>query len=117
MKTIHKYSIGVTGALDHGERLVVYMQKDAAIMDIQSQHDRITMWAKVDTDTPIVQRQFIVYYTGHEISETDHELHQYIGTVQIHGGATIYHVFELLQRRPLVIDPLTQMFDHFKPAT
>lgn len=84
MKTIHKYTLGVT------DTQVILMPINAEIVSIQNQNDTITLWAIVDTNTNIEQVTFSIYGTGHPITGMDE---RYIGTVQMDNGL-VWHVLK-----------------------
>ena len=54
------------------------------------QYDRITLWAEVDPDRPTEQRRFQIIGTGQECPG---DLFEYAGTVLVHGGAVVWHVY------------------------
>ena len=56
-----------------------------------------TIWALVDTEQPGEQRTFVTYGTGCPIISPESKT--YIGTYQEMGGALVWHVFELLERK------------------
>jgi hypothetical protein len=117
MRTVYKYALNLHKAIYHGEMFVISMHRGALLMSVQNQHDKLVIWALVDNDLPLVNRNFIVYYTGEEIPflESAFRSQKYISSVQIMGGDYVFHVFELFQEPQK--NPLTEMFDHFKPAT
>ena len=84
MQNIYKYTIPTIGQ----SRL--NLPRNANILSVQNQHDKITLWALVDTSEPNETRFFEVYGTGQPCPYADRQ--QYIGTVQIAG--LVWHVFE-----------------------
>jgi hypothetical protein len=89
MKTIYKYPIF---AADES----IEMPAGAQILCVQAQGPRIQIWAVVDVDASRVEnRRFEVYATGQVI---DIKNISYIGTVQINGGLTVFHVFEVITK-------------------
>jgi hypothetical protein len=71
------------------------MPKGATITTAQIQNGDLCLWAMVDTEEAMAWRCIRVISTGHEIGESE-EL-AYIGTVQMAGGALVFHVFELFE--------------------
>ena len=71
------------------------MPEGAEILDVERQDVDPCIWALVNTDAPLKPRRFAWYGTGHRasgIAKADH-----IGTVLLHGGRLVFHLFE---RRP-----------------
>jgi hypothetical protein len=68
------------------------MPRDAKLLHVGFQHSHVTVWALVDPEAPLVERQMAVFGTGWEISEKDAE--RYVGTVQVPYGL-VWHVFDL----------------------
>jgi hypothetical protein len=67
------------------------LPQGAKILCVQAQYDEINMWVHVDLDQPLEDlRHFSVYDTGRTIKKTG----TYLGTVQLHQGALVLHVFE-----------------------
>jgi hypothetical protein len=60
-------------------------------LDVQLQHNKIVLWAMVDTKSPPMERKFSVYGTGQEVNPQD----AYIGTVQTEEGYLVWHIFEM----------------------
>ena len=91
MKTIHKYRVskGV-------ERQAIMLPKDAAILTVQIQDKEPYIWAFVDTNRPLTQRNFLCASTGDPISENPASL-KYIGTYQFYQGPQLLveHLFEV----------------------
>lgn len=85
MRTIYKYP------LTPKAYQVVEMPKHAKILCVQSQNGTPCLWAEVDTDQSTETRTFYVHGTGHELESG---VLVYIGTVQLHGGALVFHVYE-----------------------
>ena len=75
---------------------VLAVPKDGIIRHVAVQFaDKLCLWIEVDPDAKLETRRFAVFGTGHEIDYTDGQL-DYIGTVQMEGGALILHVYEKL---------------------
>lgn len=67
---------------------VIEIPQFAEIIHVALQHNRPTVWAKVDTQQPITVRVFAVLATGAAIPEG----YTYIGTC--FDGPLVWHVFE-----------------------
>ncbi len=64
------------------------------VLSVEVQHGKICLWALVNpTEIETEDRTFIVYGTGHEVTETNLE---FIGTTLMDNGALVWHVFEVL---------------------
>lgn len=85
MKTIWKYQI-VTEM-----RHKILMPLDAKILTVQNQYEQPCIWAIVDSHNAKEERIFSIYGTGHEHDEINGK---YIGTFQLNGGASVFHLFE-----------------------
>lgn len=87
MKKIYKYTLEVSDM----QRLVLPV--GAEILTVQMVGGFICLYARCDPDALTEGRLFAMYGTGH--SMTFHN-HKYIGTVQLHGGQIVFHVFEII---------------------
>lgn len=84
MKRIYKYPIEITDVQN------VMLPFGAEILCVQFQQEQLCLWAIVNDNTP-EPRTIYIFGTGHDMDDTPR---RYIGTVQQHGGALIWHVFE-----------------------
>lgn len=82
MKTIYKYKIPL-GPNEYG-RFVINMPSEATFLSVQQGY----MWFLVDTKSPLADRQFVVYGTGHEIKDNP-EI--YLGTYLL--PPWVWHLF------------------------
>lgn len=82
MTTIWKFPIALL------ERQVIQMPKGAHPLSVQMQGNTITLWAMVNTEHPMEDREIRIVGTGREADSRDH----YLGTVQVDGF--IWHIFE-----------------------
>ena len=87
MKTIWKYDIPLN------DRFILKMPKDAFLLSVDNQNEAGCLWALVDPDEAMEDRNFRLYGTGHPIVEDYYALH-FIGTFQQRGGLLIWHLFE-----------------------
>jgi len=74
----------------------IEMPKGASVLSAQAQKETICIWAIVDTEAEKEKRTFEVYGTGHDLPSDIEKDRMLIGTVQLMGGALIFHVFEKL---------------------
>jgi hypothetical protein len=84
-RTIWKY-----GPLSGGYTELT-LPEGAKVLSAQVQGGEINLWAEVDSSMPSRKRFFYVYGTGHELPDNPGT---FIGTVQLHGGALVFHVYE-----------------------
>lgn len=84
MNTIHKYPIR------KAKRQTIHMPAGAQILSAQGQHEVGVIWASVNEENEPVPRTIVCCNTGTRVTEGL----TFIGTVQIHGGYTVFHVFE-----------------------
>ena len=83
MKTIWKFELQPTVAFS--------MPGGAEILCVQNQNGLPQLWALVDPEVKAELRGFTCYGTGHAVPDNPG---RYIGTVQMHAGELIFHVFE-----------------------
>lgn len=86
MFSIWKYPLNTSGATE------LQMPAGAKVLSMQLQGGTPTLWAKVDTTAPLVERAFHVIGTGWEF---DFNPGEFIGTFQMAGGTFVFHVFEV----------------------
>ena len=85
MIKIYKYPVPV---LDEFE---IAMPENAHVLTVQTQNGNPFIWAKVDTDAPIVPRRFQLVGTGNPTSGLSNV---YVGTFQIADGRLVFHLFD-----------------------
>jgi hypothetical protein len=86
MRTIHKYELFPETVLD--------IPRGATVLSVQVQREKPYLWAEVDTSNELTKRKFIGVGTGHTIP-SEARL-SFIGTVQLEGGALVFHIYEVL---------------------
>lgn len=86
MKTVYKFR------LDIEDITTISMPRGAQILSVQNQNESICLWALVDTEAEKEQRTFRIAGTGHLIREG---IKAFLGTVQMHDGIFVAHVFEI----------------------
>jgi hypothetical protein len=89
MSTIWKYPLAMR------DDVTIVMPRAAQVLAVDVQFGRPQLWALVDPDGEPETRHFAVVGTGNPcgLSSTD-----YIGSVQLDGGAFVFHVFEARPR-------------------
>lgn len=87
MRVIHKYQLGEIQAQN------IWMPAKAQLLHVDLQHGQLCLWALVDQNQPNVSRLIRLYGTGHMLSN-EQTVEQYIGTVLMHSGHLVVHVFD-----------------------
>jgi hypothetical protein len=87
MKSVWKFPLAMTGIQD------VEIPGTARLLSVQPQGDGVCLWALCDTTADKVKRRICIVGTGHEAPEIG-SLY-YISTFQLHGGALVFHAFEI----------------------
>ena len=89
MKKIYKYPIEIQ------DEQVVLLPTGAKILTVQTQSGKAFLWAMVNptmhNDMAVTIR---IFGTGHTIQDADRL--EYIGTIQMCGGALVFHVFKVV---------------------
>lgn len=89
MNTIWKFDVPAT------DTFTLEMPRGAKVLSVHSQGEKVCMWAEVSPGEPKELRTFRTYGTGHDISGDENR--SFIGTFLLHGGAFVFHLFELNQ--------------------
>ena len=76
---------------------VAEMPKGARLLRAGIQNDTFCVWALVDPEAPKVERRVRIAGTGHPIAADLTEV--YVNTFEMHGGALVFHVFDLGELR------------------
>lgn len=87
-KTIWKFTLEVK------DIQTLDMPKGAEILTVQFQETHGQLWALVDPEAEIEERDIEIFGTGNPIHCDMGLTRQYIGTYQMHGGNLVWHVFE-----------------------
>ena len=85
---VWKYPVPLT------DEFVIDMPEAAQILDVQVQQDKPVLWALVRPDAPEAERRFRLVGTGHPVSGDDRYQLIPLGTIQLAGGALVFHLFE-----------------------
>lgn len=83
MNTIHKYQIRKVE-----DKVLIQTHRVVRWLDVQMQHDLITLWAVVDPDSEIEPREIYIRGTGHPMLGIEG---RHLGSVQ--DRAFIWHLF------------------------
>ena len=67
------------------------------ILSVQAQHDKLCLWAVVETEMPLSEIEILIVGTGNECPEGCWDNppiynNKFLGTVQMHNGL-VWHVF------------------------
>lgn len=86
MRAIHKYPIEID------DIAALKLPAGAQVLCVQLQRGQPCIWALVDTDAPLVTRNFAWRGTGHDVDPC--AVGQYVGTIQLQSGELVFHLFE-----------------------
>lgn len=86
MRKIFKYVIPVT------DDSILPIPEGAKILSVANQHDSIVMYALVDPEKTTKRLNIRVCGTGHTLDDHIEQM-TFIGTVNLHGGRLMFHVF------------------------
>ncbi len=87
MQTIYKYKCPVD------DEVTIQMPSGAKVLCVQVQHGEPCIWALVDRDvSEYFPRRFAWRGTGHQAEGLNNRM--YVGTIQLHGGALVFHLFD-----------------------
>ncbi len=87
-KTVHKYTLDLT------DRQIVALPEGARILSVQTQGQRLRLWALVDADATPEAVEIAIRGTGHPID--DAEVLEFIDTFQMNDGQLVFHVFRVM---------------------
>jgi hypothetical protein len=73
MKTIHKFSLGMA------EKAYVDMPEGALVIRVDGIDGFLYLWAVVDTDAPMVRREFLLFKTGAPMPDDILHSYHYLG--------------------------------------
>lgn len=77
--------------LDADAGFVHSMPAGAHILTVQEQHGAPQVWAAVEPSAPQVEREFVWAGTGHPYDGRPGDV--YVGSIQLQGGAFVFHLF------------------------
>jgi hypothetical protein len=80
--------------LDVADVQDVSIPKGAQLLTVQSQGTNVCLWAFCDPGAEKVKRYICILGTGHEAP--DYGALNYISTFELHGGALVFHAFEIV---------------------
>lgn len=87
--TVYKYEVPLT------DEFALDLPMAAQVLSFQSQHEKPCLWALVDPERIPLKRHFRLAGTGHPLKHDERSL-RFVGTAQFHGGALVFHLFEVL---------------------
>ena len=91
MKTIFKYELHPS---DGGAGVyTVIMPHDAKYLHVGAQGSQMFIWAEVDTKSSTLEHAFEVFGTGYRMHEDMGVERNYIGSLMMHDGALVFHVY------------------------
>lgn len=90
---IYKYPLQIE------DRQIIEMPRGARILSIQVQNGVPCIWAQVNPKSEKEKRVIYIVGTGHDLEDFIFDSCGYRGTFQLHGGALVFHVFEISEAR------------------
>ncbi len=72
----------------------VTMPKDAVILTIKTQHEKLQLWVRVHEENPFCKREILTFGTGHTIPLYVVEGCPYICTVLTSNDMFVWHFFD-----------------------
>ena len=91
MKTIYKYPVKIEDEFN------LQLPYGAKLLTVQRQIHETQIWFEVDTEAPLVDVNFILVGTGHEIRLNNYTEAIYCGTFQLAGGTLILHLYKRIK--------------------
>lgn len=94
MRTIHKYELkplNISNLVDP-----VMIPKGAKYLYVESQHNKIFLWAEIDTESEPVEHMFAVFGTGYDIPVDTVVKRTHIGSLMMYDGNLVMHVYSIL---------------------
>ena len=76
--------------LDPQAQQAIMLPEGAEMLYAREQNEQICVWYRCDPAAPKVARFMAIVGTGHTAPDG-----KYIGSVSLHGGQLIFHVFEV----------------------
>ena len=73
----------------------ILVPKDAKILTVQEQRERLQIWFLCDETKPKELRRIAIYGTRNPMPN---EPGEYIGTVQMNQGTSVWHVFNVAHK-------------------
>lgn len=89
-KKIYKYPIEIK------DKQQLELPVGAEILSVQTQYGEVQMWALVDPNAQKETRMFEVFGTGNDVYYDMGVDRVFISTIQLEGGALVFHIFERL---------------------
>lgn len=78
----------------------LHIPHGAEILSVQSQYNQPFLWALVDTGKREEARELHFLTTGQSIYDEPDYAFAYINTIQLDGGALVFHIFERVLEEP-----------------
>lgn len=85
MRVIHKYNFPVQ------DYVTLYIPYGAKILCVDEQYGDPCIWALVENNNLLEEVKLRIYGTGHMVEQAG----EYLGTVQLNGGALVFHIFKV----------------------
>ncbi len=73
------------------DKVLILMPQYARVLSVQMQFDIPCLWALIDDNSPLKERRFRLFGTGHPVP---YSVGEFIGTFQMNGGELVWHLFQ-----------------------
>jgi hypothetical protein len=84
---VYKYAVPIA------DQFTLKLPEGAEILSVHAQQNTPYFWALVEPTALLEKRHFRLAGTEHPIEESREQL-KFIGTVHLHDGALVFHLFE-----------------------
>ena len=93
MNAVYKYPLPLPGQTE--DTFTVDIPAGAQLLTVQLQRGEPVLWALVDPEDRPTPYTLRIAGTGHPLDASAH-YHHYLGTVQMAGGALVFHYFQVV---------------------
>jgi len=88
-RIIYKYDLNMGGVT------VLSLTEEAQLLHVEEQYGKVCLWVLLDLEQENFDRTFLAYPTGLPLAaDVTSETVKHIGTVLMHGGSFVVHIFE-----------------------
>ena len=88
---VYKYPIPIE------DEFIIVLPKNGNILHFDVQYGVPQLWVLVNPDSPTENVRFRLLGTGHDIDINSPDELQFIGTIQLHNGSLVYHLFRFIE--------------------
>lgn len=74
----------------------IRMPYGARVVQFNQEYGRPTIWALVETDSPVVEHRFVIVVTGNDLSDYSPNELEHVGTISVLNDRLILHLFRIV---------------------